>query len=249
MEITFITLRDETIQTLEDADCNFYNLHEPIQSVEKDSPVFLVKAFDKTTITCVEGNFIENYGLDVLCRCVTSKSSSCFAPGLPVVSSTGQLVGLYKSVAAACSDGTNGYTRYLAISLAHVASILSNLVLLQVSLMSNPIDVSFYANKLEEKGLESMPDLIIRNFTVTYKLYVSPPEPYITPIWFAPTYLGWFWTPTDPSGKLDPNWMPVNKLAVSGGEWDSQIPAPKNTLIIRWLDQNNIDCGKVTKTE
>ena len=88
--------------------------------------------------------------------------------------------------------------------------------------------------KLREIGLEKC--IIPKQKYTECNFYVSPPQIFITPIWFMPTCLGWYWTPIDPNyDKLDSNWMPVTVLAVVGGLWRGQIPAPKNCTIIRSL--------------
>ena len=76
-------------------------------------------------------------------------------------------------------------------------------------------------------------------------LFFSTPSKLITPIWFYRTKYAWYWTPKKPEKNeiTKSNWMiiyPGNSLEVIGGKWNGIEPAPKNTIFIRSIFQNDI---------
>lgn len=233
IEVTFIQLKQELVDVLIQDSCSFIDLEQQTQSIGKEEVVLLVDSFPETRFA--SGHSIEYYGLDLR----YAMSCSFLSPGLPIVSASGHLLALHKA-------STNKHQEYLAVSARSITTALIDLYNFsspQASIVSSPHNLSSYETNLKEQGLEAMPDRSDYSRYKSCNLYMSPPEQYITPIWFAPTYLGWYWSPTDPDGDAHPNWMPVNRLEVIGGEWNGQIPAPKNTKIIRWLNQKNITCG------
>ena len=240
MEVTFIQLEQEAVNSLKQHNCYFFDLKQPVQAMEAKEAIFVVgnpASSDTSSLHGCSGDFIEYYGLEIR---YSMEDCSSLSSGLPLVSETGQLIGIYKGE-------TNKPKEHLGLSITTIANSLNQLYVsnrLQTSVLSNPIDLSTYETNLKEIGLEMMSD---RSNCSRYKscnLYVSPPEKYITPIWFAPTCIGWYWTPTDPDGEERTNWMSVDKLAVTGGQWNGEIAAPKNTKIIRWLNKNNISYSK-----
>ena len=232
-EIIFIKLEEECVQQLNQNDCHFLALQDSMEKIENGSSLFLCNSANHEFIDIASGSFIEYYGLDLS---HTVPRDFCTV-GLPLMSCNGQLIGVQKP-----TQGPNTINS-LAVSLHTVfTSHLSNLVPSN-SVITNPIDMSSYETKLKEQGLEhcSMPN----GKYSECNMYVSPGIPYVTPIWYIPTCVGWYWTPTDPEKEDESiNWMPVTKLAVVGGRWNGEIPAKKNVKIIRWLSLNNIKCGE-----
>ena len=79
----------------------------------------------------------------------------------------------------------------------------------------------------------------------TLNIFISPPSPGASPIWFLRTKFAWYWTPTKPDSNdiTKSNWMiiyPDNNLKVIGGVWNGIKPVPKNIKIIRWLEMNGL---------
>ena len=60
---------------------------------------------------------------------------------------------------------------------------------------------------------------------------------YVSPIWFAPTSHGWFWTPTDPYDRSqETNWMPITTRYVTGSiHQHGKKMLNKDVVIARWL--------------
>ena len=105
------------------------------------------------------------------------------------------------------------------------------------SLVTNPVDTSNHDAQLTEIGLKKFQ--VLKPKYKQCDFYVSPASFLITPIWFMPTCIGWYWTPTDPNANdVDSNWMPVTTMAVVGGFWNGIMPASKNVKIIDWLHLN-----------
>ncbi|XP_019854664.1 PREDICTED: uncharacterized protein LOC109583670 isoform X2 [Amphimedon queenslandica] len=245
---SFIQLSQETVESLKQSGCFFYNLQDQVSPVEAEDTIYLLQsptpastANTSSSLHYVQGSVKEHYGQDIWYKAVCS-----FAPGIPLFNSSGELVGLHKSDGTVTAQDDKETQCTLAIPLTAVATVLTQVSLncdsQSLSLRSNPVDLTSYGTQLEEIGLEVMS---LNPSSERYKgclMYISPANlrEYITAIWFMPTCMGWYWSPTDPEGELCPNWMPVNRLEVIGGFWHGQIPAPKNVTIIRWLDQHNI---------
>ena len=249
---SFIQLNRETVESLKQSGCFFYSLQDQISPVEAEDTVYLLQsptptptANTSSTLHYVQGSVKEHYGQDIWYKAVCS-----FTPGIPLFNSSGELVGLHKFDGTVTAQDDKETQCTLAIPLTTVATVLTEVSLnhdsQSLSLRSNPVDLTSYGMTLEENGLEVMS---LNPSSERYKgcmMYISPANlrEYITAIWFMPTCMGWYWSPTDPEGVLCPNWMPVNRLEVIGGFWHGQIPAPKNVTIIRWLDQHNIIASK-----
>ena len=232
-EVIFIKLEEEYVQQLNQNDCHFLALQDSIEKIENGSSLFLCNSANHEFIDIASGSFIEYYGLDF---CHTVPHDFCTV-GLPLMSYDGQLIGVQKPTQGPIRPNS------LAVSIYTIfTSHLSHLVPPN-SVITNPIDMSSYETKLKEQGLEqcSMPN----GKYSECNMYVSPGVPYVTPIWYIPTCVGWYWTPTDPEKEDESsNWMPVTKLAVVGGRWNGEIPAKKNVKLIRWLSLNNIKCDE-----
>ena len=233
IEVVFIHLDQQLVDQLKQHNRFFFDLNQDIHSASNEDTVYLFSLPEiNHEIEYASGCFKEYYGQDL----VYSMNCSFVSPGLPVVSSSGQLLGIHKNVQI---------DTFIAISITTVFTAVSKLVNTldapATRIISNPIDLAPYGSNLRENGLE--PLSISGNKYERCTFCISPASPYITPIWFAPTYLGWYWSPTDPTGETQSNWMSVSRLEVIGGEWHGQIPAPRNVTIIRWLDQHNIVCG------
>lgn len=249
---SFIQLNQETVESLKQSGCFFYSLQDQVSTVEAEDTIYLLQsptpastANTSGSLCYVQGSVKEHYGQDIWYNAVCS-----FAPGIPLFNSSGKLVGLHKSDGIVTAQDDKETQCTLAIPLTTVATVLTEVSLnhdsQSLSLRSNPVDLALYGTTLEENGLEVMS---LNPSSERYKgclVYISPANlrEYITAIWFMPTRMGWYWSPTDPEGELCPNWMPVNRLEVIGGFWHGQIPAPKNVTIIRWLDQHNITASK-----
>ena len=231
-EVVFIHLDHQLVDQLKQHNRVFYDLNQQVQSASNEDTVYLFSLPEiNHEIEYASGCFKEYYGQDL----VYSINCPFVSPGLPVISSSGQLLGIHKNIQI---------DTFIAISTTTVITTFRKLIDTlgtPATIISNPIDLTPYGSHLHENGLE--PLSISGNKYEQCMFYVSPASPYITPIWFAPTYLGWYWSPTDPNGETQSNWMSVSRLEVIGGEWHGQIPAPRNVTIIRWLDQHNIVCG------
>lgn len=230
--ITLVKLQDNIVKCLKEAGCFFHDLQEKMNMAINYITTLLVLDGPGKEIDMYFSQFKEYYGHDVL---YTVKSNRLdVPPGLPIVTLTGQLVAIHK--------GLQNDKEYIGAPTATILKVLQQLYKCTsiTQTISNPIDTSPYEGKLEENGLEVLPCADSQRYK-DCTMYISPASPMITPIWFMPMYLGWYWTPTDPNGPEWPNWMSVDRLEVIGGGWHGDIPAPKNITIIRWLNQHNID--------
>lgn len=233
-EIVFIKFEQAIADNIRANNGDF--IHVPLQEVERlagNTEVFICDSTvqrNQVTINC--GALKEYYGLDIRHDAVVGNDSS--SAGLPVFTQTGQLIGIQKFP---CLGGSSSS---LAVSMAnlvttHFCTIFTSPELSACALVTNPVNITDeYEAQLRQNGLEKHEVLKLKYSKCNF--FVSPREQYITPIWFMPTRLGWYWTPTDPNANdKDSNWMPVDRLAVIGGFWNGQIPAKKNVVIIRWL--------------
>ena len=97
---------------------------------------------------------------------------------------------------------------------------------------------------LSKSHIEELKKIGLEESTIP-NLFISPPSPNVSPIWFLRTKYAWYWTPTKPDNNdiTKSNWMiiyPDNNLKVIGGTWDGIEPAIKNINIIRWLEKNGL---------
>ena len=232
-EVIFIKLEGETVQDILSYGCDFINVQK-VEKVSNNADVFICDVLQKNHVKIRCGVLKEYYGLDIRHNAVCNSNST----GLPLFSEKGQLIGIQKAV---CSPKS---TDNLAVSIctlveSHFCQIFSAPVFFADSLITNPVDMSDFEGQMKEKGQVEC-DIHKPKYTKC-NFYVSPASPYVTPIWFIPTCVGWYWTPNDPNhDAVDSNWMPVAVLAVVGGSWNGIIPARKNVTIIRWLSLNNI---------
>ena len=243
LRFIFIQFKDDTVESLKQSGCYFYNLNNETESVNAEDEIHLIESpppmTPSKTLRYLKGSVKEHYGQDIWYN-----MTSPLTPGLPLLNSSGKLVGIHKCDGTVTVEENKQAQCTLAVPLTTVTAILTASCDQQsLWIKSNPVDMTSYGATLEENGLEVMS---LSPSCERYRgctLYISPasPKEYITAIWFMPTRMGWYWSPTDPEGDLYPNWMPVNRLEVIGGYWHGQIPAPKNVTIIRWLDQHNIN--------
>ena len=234
-EVIFIKLEPEIVKQIIDYGCGFVEIPKSCERAADNARVFLCNSLiDKNNVNISCGELKEHYGLDIAHTATCHPDTNA---GLPVFSERGELLGIQKCIRSSSAEPTQPPTT-LAVSMSMLISIHFPFIAAQVQhnklIITNPVDMSAEDAKLREIGLEKC--IIPKQKYAECNFYVSPPEKYITPIWFMPTCLGWYWTPTDPNDdKLDSNWMPVTVLAVVGGSWRGQIPAAKNCTIIRSL--------------
>ncbi len=234
-EVVFIKLGPEIVKQIIDYGCGFVEIPKSCERAADNSRIFLCNALDKNNVNISCGELKEHHGLNIAHTATCHPDTNA---GLPVFSESGELLGVQKSTLSSSPEPTQPPTT-LAVSMAMLVSTHFPFIAAQLqrnrSIMTNPIDMSAEDAKLSEIGLEKCE--IPKQKYAECNFYVSPPpEKYISPIWFMPTCLGWYWTPTDPNDdKLDSNWMPVTVLAVVGGMWRGQLPAAKNCTIIRSL--------------
>lgn len=248
LDVALIWLDNGCIQSLQEHQCSFLRLDcSALLQVPPEAEVFLVSGCgNSSTVKFASGQAKEYYGLQLK---FNMPQCDFAVAGLPLVTADGTLVATYKYTM--CIDDVTTST---AAAVAHAVPMAVALVDRPMEcgchLLSNPVNLSPYGTALNgghdgwENGIGVC--TVERDRYSSTLLYTSPSSPYVTPIWYAPTFLGWYWTPNDPARDEEPNWMAVSRLAVVGGIWNKQIPAKKNVQIISWLQDNNIACGAIS---
>ena len=234
-EVIFIKLERETVQEILSYGCDFINVQQ-LEKMSNNAKVFVCDPLHKNHVRIRRGILKEYYGLDIRHNALCNINSA----GLPLFSETGQLIGIQKAICSPTKSIDNFAISISTLVASHFTQIFRSPVFFADSLITNPFDTSDIEVQLNEKGLEKCD--IHKEKYLQCNFYVSPASPYVTPIWFIPTYLGWYWTPNDPNDNVvHSNWMPVGVLGVvGGGDWNGEIPAKKNVTIIRWLSLNDI---------
>ena len=99
-------------------------------------------------------------------------------------------------------------------------------------------------NPLSKSHIEELKKIGLEESKIP-NIFISPPSPNVSPIWFLRTKYAWYWSPIKPDNNdiTKSNWMiiyPDNSLEVIGGIWDGIEPAIKNINIILWLEKNGL---------
>ena len=126
-------------------------------------------------------------------------------------------------------------------------------IAININIITKAINLSFKNNLKQIKKRENLlnqiqiKELKEQNLEKSDipNLFFTTPSKLVTPIWFYRTKYAWYWTPTKPEKNeiTKSNWMiiyPGNSLEVIGGIWNGIEPAPKNIIIIKWLEKNGL---------
>lgn len=240
LDATFIRFDQATIAHFQE--CSYLTIGHQNALIEKQ-PLIVFQHPKGMDVHFAQGSFIQYYGTDFFHSVSTDYGSS----GSPIALCDGTVVGIHKA-----RPRTNANHNIAVTMTAVIQALLpfyDGSIAIPSHLVSNPIELDHrYSCKISAIGLDRC---FVEHNTLCelkYLKYVSPASKflvtYITPIWFAATSHGWYWTPTDPlHSTLETNWMPVSQLRVIGGFWDGVKPADKNVVIIQWLLSNNIIRG------
>ena len=233
LDVTFIRFEEDVVKAVHELKCEFLTVHFNWTGKKGDQLLIIQNPGSCSGLQVASGAFYRMHGFDILHKASTDYGSS----GSPLFTCDGKVIGIHKRRSAKETDHYN-----IAVSAKAVLGAIYNFKTLPKRLISNPRALSKqYEDQIFQQKLIRATSTEPSRYAI---MYVSSATRFIvtliTPIWFIPTSHGWYWTPTDPFGKEDVNWMSVHNLKVIGGYWHNIEPADKNIVIIKWLRINNI---------